>query len=85
MGKINLNKTIKDFKSVAVKHSPAILTGIGITGMITTTVLAVRATPKALDIVADIKERHECDTDKKAIAKELITKVTPVYIPAVLT
>lgn len=85
MSKFNLNETIKTFKSTAVKHSPAILTAIGITGMITTTVLAVKATPKALDIIADIKERHEEDTDKKVIAKELVTKVTPVYIPAVVT
>ena len=28
-----------------MKHSPEILTGIGIAGMITTTVLAVKATP----------------------------------------
>jgi hypothetical protein len=85
MGKFNLNKAAKDFKNVLIKHSPAILTGIGVTGMITTTVLAVKATPKALDVIADIKERHECDTDKKVIAKELITKVTPIYIPAALT
>lgn len=85
MGKLNLNKVIKDFKDVAVKHSPAILTGIGITGMITTTILAVKATPKALDIISDIKERHEQDTDKKAAAKEFVTRVTPVYIPALVT
>lgn len=82
MGKLNLSNVIKDVKNVAVKHSPAILTGIGIAGMITTTVLAVKATPKALDIIADIKERHEENGDKKAAAKELVTKVAPVYVPA---
>ena len=35
------------------KHSPEILTGIGIAGMITTTVLAVKATPKAIDIIRE--------------------------------
>lgn len=84
MAKLNLNKVVKDLKTTAIKHSPAILTGIGITGMITTTVLAVKATPKALDIIADIKERHEEDDDKKVVAKELVTKVAPVYIPAVI-
>lgn len=43
---INLQKAMK-------KHSPEILTGIGIAGMITTTVLAVRATPKALRILEE--------------------------------
>ena len=32
--------------------------------------------------IADIKERHEEDGDKKAAAKELVTKVAPVYAPA---
>ena len=85
MSKLNLSKITKDFKGIVVKHSPAILTGIGITGMLTTTVLAVKATPKALDIISDIKERHEEDTDKKTMAKEFVTEVVPVYIPAVVT
>lgn len=85
MKKMNLSQIAKSAKATAIKHSPAILTGIGITGMITTTILAVKATPKALDIIADIKERHEEDGDKKAVAKELVTKVGPVYIPAVIT
>lgn len=37
------------------KHSPEILTGIGIAGMITTTVMAVRATPKALILIEEKK------------------------------
>lgn len=85
MGKSNLNQVAKTVKAAVVKHSPAILTGIGITGMITTAVLAVKATPKALDIIEDIKERHSEDTEKKVIAKEFITKVTPLYAPAVVT
>lgn len=85
MGKSNFNQLLKTVKTVAVKHSPAILTGIGITGMITTAILAVKATPKALDIIADIKERHDQDIDRKAAAKDFIKEVTPLYIPAVVT
>ena len=85
MGKPKLNHLIKTIKTIATKHSPAILTGIGITGMVTTTILAVKATPKALDIIADIKERHEEDTDKKIVAKEFLKEVTPVYVPAFIT
>ena len=85
MGKSNLNRLIKTAKTAVTKNSPAILTGIGIAGMITTAVLAVKVTPKALDIISDIKERHEEDTDKKAVAKEFLTAVVPVYIPAVVT
>ena len=85
MAKLNVNKMMVSAKTTIVKHSPAILTGIGIAGMLTTTVLAVKATPKALDVIADIKERHEEDGDKKVIAKELVTKVAPIYLPAVVT
>ena len=85
MGKSNFNQLVKTAKTAVVKHSPAILTGIGITGMITTAVLAVKATPKALDVIADIKDRHSEDTEKKVMAKEFVTKVTPLYVPAVVT
>lgn len=38
------------------KHSPEILTGLGIAGMITSTVLAVKATPKAVELLNERKE-----------------------------
>lgn len=47
MQKSNLTKVFNSMKIATVKHSPEILMGIGITGMVTTTVMAVRATPKA--------------------------------------
>jgi len=36
-----------------VKHSPEILTGIGIAGTVTTVIFAVRATPKAIELIDD--------------------------------
>ena len=39
------------------KHSPEILTGLGIAGFITSTILAVKATPKALSLIDDQKLR----------------------------
>ena len=48
-----LANAVRSVKSVITKHSPEILTGIGITGMITTTVLAVKATPKALRLMEE--------------------------------
>lgn len=82
MGKTNLSTVIKNVQSSAKKHSPEILTGLGIAGMVTTTVMAVQATPKALDLMAEIKETHLENDDKKAYAKDIITKVVPVYIPS---
>lgn len=85
MNKPNFSKIAKDFESFLVKRSPEILTGIGIAGMLTTTVMAVRATPKALDLLAEVKEMHTEDTDRKEIGKDIVTKVAPVYIPAIIT
>lgn len=84
MNKINLSKLAKNLQASIRKHHPEILTGIGIAGMITTTIMAVKATPKALDRIAEIKEIHKDDADKKAFSKDFITKVAPVYIPATI-
>ena len=39
----------------AKKHSPELLIGAGVTGMLTSTVLAVKATPKAMDLIEEKK------------------------------
>ena len=82
-------KSIKTFfknvENQMVKHSPVILTGIGIAGMITAGVMAVKATPKALDSLSEIHEKEaELELTKKEVSKEIVTKVAPVYIPSVL-
>ena len=51
--KKELSKSFLLLKTSIKKHSPEILTGIGIAGMITTTVMAVRATPKALILIEE--------------------------------
>ena len=58
--KINPKKIpLKEIWKMAVKftslHTPEILTAVGITGMFTSTVLAVKSTPKALD---EIKQKE---------------------------
>lgn len=56
MNKPNVTKIFKDFQRLAKKRSPEILTGIGIAGMVTTVVLAVKATPKAMELIAEAEE-----------------------------
>lgn len=81
----NITTFFKKVELQLVKHSPEILTGIGITGMITAGVMAVKATPKALDLLSEIHEKEEeLELDKKEVSKEILTKVAPVYIPSVL-
>lgn len=63
------------------KYSPQILTGIGIAGMIATTVTAVRATPKALRLIdaQEIREGKRLDT------AEVIKAAWKCYLPAAVT
>jgi hypothetical protein len=81
MKKPNIQKLIKGAQLALSKHSPEILTGIGIAGMVATTVLAVGATPKALDLIAEAEDEKE----------EPLTKIETVkvawkpYIPAAIT
>lgn len=52
-GQKNNSGSYRNMRTAVKKHSPEILTGIGIAGMITTTVMAVRATPKALILIEE--------------------------------
>ena len=57
MKKSNISKALSSIRTSVAKHSPEILTGIGIAGMIVTTVMAVQATPKALILIDNEKKR----------------------------
>lgn len=80
--KLNLSKVAKNMQHTLGKYSPQILTGIGVAGMVTTVVLAVKATPKALTLIEDKKE--ELDTDKLTVVDTVKAAWKP-YIPAVAT
>lgn len=51
MRKKSLSDITKNIGFIVRKHSPEILTGMGIAGMITTTIVSVRATPKAIRLM----------------------------------
>lgn len=82
MGKGNISKIINEIQKAVVKHSPEILTGLGIAGMITTTVLAVKSTPKALDLINDRKDELETE---KLPPIEVVKTAWKCYIPAAVT
>ncbi len=82
MHKPNLSKICKNVKSATVKHSPEILTGVGIAGMVTTTVMAVRATPKAIRLLDDEKKRQNVDKLEPA---DVVKTAWKCYIPAAVT
>ena len=82
MNKPNVSKLIKGVQAFTTKHSPEILTGIGIAGMVTTTILAVRETPKALMLIRDAeyekKEGSLTDAEK-------FNACWKCYVPAAVT
>lgn len=78
---MNITAFVNSMKKGVAKNSSAILTGIGIAGMITTTVLAVRATPKALYLI-DEKEAKQA---KRLAPKEVVSTAWKCYIPAAVT
>lgn len=71
---------VKNTRRFMVKHSPEILTGIGVTGMITTTVLAVKATPKALELIEEAKLTH----DEELSVKTVVKVAWRPYLPSML-
>lgn len=76
------------------KHSPQILTGIGVAGLVSTAVLAVKATPKAVEILNE-QRLIRADEDEdfvygdhencKLPPKEIVELTWKLYIPAIVT
>lgn len=61
-------------------NSSTILTCIGAIGVIATTVMAVKATPKAVEILRDAEE----EKGEKLTKFEVVNVAGPLYIPTVL-
>ena len=71
MPKQSLASIAKGVRTAMKKHSPEILTGIGIAGMITTTVMAVKATPKALILLEEKKDELYTDLSRRTSSRQL--------------
>lgn len=62
------------------KNAPAILTGVSVAGVVSTAMMAVKATPGAMYAVEDAEEEKNDILTKK----ELIQTVAPHYAPAAI-
>lgn len=99
MTKTKFEGVVGSIRTCLTKHSPEILTGIGIAGMITSTVLAVKATPKAMSLIESEKNRQnrelvrEAEANKRNYCPQIdglkpidVLKVTwKCYIPTAVT
>lgn len=81
MNKQSIINAAKNVQKALKKHSPEILTGIGIAGMIFTTISAVKATPKALQLV----DEREIKEGKRLNNSEIVKTAWKCYIPAAVT
>lgn len=78
--KHNFKGLVNKSKYFIGKHSPEILTGLGITGMITTTVLAVKATPKAIDLIN--KKKVQLEKEELTVVETVKAAWKP-YLPSI--
>ena len=76
-----MNKVLGHSKRFLKRNASTILTCVGSAGVLATTVLAVKATPKALDLLEKAKEEKGEDLTKL----EVVKVAAPSYIPSVLT
>lgn len=81
MAKANLQQLAMSARTAIVKHSPEILMGFGIAGWAIGTVLAVRATPKAVKCIEEAT--YEKDDDLTPL--EVVKATWKCYIPAAVT
>lgn len=82
MNKLNFSQIARSVKASVSKHSPEILMGIGIAGLITAGVLAVKETPKALKLIEEKKKEEQV---VRLTPKETVQTTWKCYVPAVVT
>lgn len=82
MGKLSFKNTLSSFKKTMVQNAPGILVGVGIVGMAGTTILAVKATPKAIILIEEKKKELKAES---LTTVETIKTTWKCYIPAAVT
>ena len=70
-----------DLRPFIKKNAPTILSCLGVVGVVATTVMAVKATPKALSLIENAEE----EKGEKLSKWEKVNLAGPVYIPSVIT
>lgn len=82
MPKLNLSGAFNVLKATTIEHLPGILTAVGVTGMVTSIIFAVRATPKAMICIEEEKEKKQVETLDPISTVKATWKC---YIPTVAT
>lgn len=80
---------LKTFRNTLAKNSPTILMGLGMAGGVSTLIMAIKATPKALKLIEDEQNRREDECMvSQAVEPDQLTKLDIIrktwkcYLPA---
>lgn len=82
---MSIETIFKNLKKTAIDNSPLILTYMSVAGVLTTTILAVKATPKALKSINAQSKVNTFDGSKSLSPKETIQVTWRHYVPAALS
>jgi hypothetical protein len=75
----------KHLRHYIFKHSPEILSGIGIFGVYMTAVLAVKSTPSALKLIEERKRRERRELTKKEVVQTCWKEYIPAGVSSLIT
>lgn len=82
LNKVDFKMMFDSAQKIIKKRAPEILTGVGIAGMVTTVVLSVKATPKALMLI----EERKLDLDMEELPPtEIVKTAWKCYVPPFVT
>lgn len=86
---IDLSSLISAARKAAADQTPAILTALGVSGLLATTVMAAKASWKAADVIHDDiqRKKEEAEPDERVFVsnRENFDLVWKLYVPAVGT
>lgn len=79
---MNIKSIVGPAKLYIARHAPAILTGMGIAGMVMSVIFSVKATPKAVEAIEEKKK--ELGKEKLTVG-ETIQTTWKYYLPTAIT
>ena len=82
MNKSTVTDFLKSISKWTSKHSPELLTGAGIAAGVTSVVLAVKATPKAMKLIEEEKKQQKVE---QLSPVDMVKATWKCYIPTVLS
>lgn len=85
MKRLNLMGIVRAASAAAKRHTPEILMGLGIAGMISTVVMAVRATPAAMEKCEELRLEKEDNRDEAPTTLEYAKAAWLCYMPTAIT